>query len=242
MKHVWLVMSAVSLLGPCKKKEEVPDTGPVVVAPVDAAPPPAAEPVAKNAAKVAHFPNETKLGMEKEKLQADVTTARESPGSGPFVANLKKDVEVTKVASRSDYFLVAFADPKDASSILEGWIPKGGFTASPPGPKTAAPCPVKGQVRFAGAACKYDCEKTPCPAGMACTGLGSRPEISDGAFPYCEPTIGPVDAGPPAPIACGGGLVMWTDGKCHTKCTTNKDCKGKGTCTPLGSGVSGCLP
>jgi hypothetical protein len=244
MKHsAALFMSFMSLVGmPCSKEEAAaPDAAPVVVAVVDAAPAPVAEPEAKNAAKIGRFPNETKLGMEKEKLLADITIARESPGAGTLVASLPKDVEVTKVASRGDHFLVAFADPKDASSILEGWIDKSAFTASPPGPKVAAPCSVKGEVRFVGAACKLDCSKTPCPAGMACTGLAPRPEVGPGAFPYCESAGAAPTPPPPTPIACSGNLVMHTDNKCHTKCTTNKDCAGKGTCTPFGNGVSGCL-
>lgn len=242
--------SVVSFFGPCSKKDDAAGDaasqvdGAAATAVADAAPP-AEEPVAKNAAKVGRFPSDTKLDLSKEKLQADATIARESPGGGPWVATLKKDVVVTKVAQHGDYILVAFADPKVATDTLEGWIPSSSFTATPASSvkPVGGKCAIKGQVYFAGAACKYECGPSiACPAGFGCTGLGSRPELGDGAYPYCEAIGGVVDAGAPAPISCKGNLVMHTDNKCHTKCTTTKDCGGKGTCTPIAGGVSACLP
>jgi hypothetical protein len=173
------------------------------------------EAVAKNSSRIARFPFDPKLGSIKERLEADHTYAREAPGAGALVAGLKKDVEVTKVAQHGDYFLVTFADPKDASTTLMGWIPASGFAPTPPAPKTACP---KGQVKFEALGCKVDCTiGGKCPAGMACTGIGARPEISDGAFSYCEratdggaPTATdagapppPKDAGAPAPRDAG---------------------------------------
>ena len=103
MKQALAVVAVLSLLGPCAKKDEgaADATPPVASAePAEAAAPAPAEPQAKNAGSVGRFPNETKLGMEKAKLLAALTTARESPGGGGVVANLAKDTEVTKVAER----------------------------------------------------------------------------------------------------------------------------------------------
>jgi len=211
VKIAWLIGIAVSALYlPCSKKDgEAADDGggeaaaPVAVV-VDAAPPPPTEPVPKNAAKIGRFANETKLGMEKEKLQADHTVARESPAGGTFVLVLKKNDEVTKIATRGDYFLVAFPDPKDAAGQpLFGWINKSGFLPTPPPPKGTC---VKGQVKFEGLGCKVDCSADgTCPTGMTCTGLGARPEINEGAFRFCEggATAGK-DAGAPTPAKDGG--------------------------------------
>lgn len=215
MKVVWLIggIGTSMLYLPCSKGDAgggdaAGEAAAPVVAVVDAAPPPAVEPVPKNAAKIGRFPNETKLGMEKEKLQADHTVARESPAGGTFVLVLKKDTEVTKIASRGDYFLVAFPDPKDPSGApLFGWINKSGFTPTPPPPKGVC---AKGQVKFEGLGCRVDCSANgACPAGLTCTGLGARPEVSDGAFRFCEGAAG--DAGAPAindagaPAAKDGG-------------------------------------
>jgi hypothetical protein len=252
MRHVWLLVSGLSLLNPCSKKDENADAAAEAAAPVatvdpDAEPPPPAEPVAKNAAKVARFPGDTKLDMAKEKLQATHTVARESPGGGAVVATLKKDTEVTKIASRNDFFLVGFPDPTDAAAILIGWIPASGFQPTVV-IKTACP---KGTVRFETVGCRIDCSKTACPTGMNCTGVGTRPEVDDGAFKYCEgadagaPPPATVDAGPPPkkrPTMCPMNHIGWDDGKCHLKCTTAAECGNGKTCTSFGNGVSGCLP
>jgi hypothetical protein len=225
MRQAWIAVTAgLWLLNPCSKKDSgaaaedaapgkgmaEPDASSVAVDPASVR-----EPAAKNSSRIARFPNDPKLGNVKEKLKADHTYAREAPGTGALVAALTKDVEVTKVAQHEDYFLVTFADPKDASTTLMGWIPQSGFSPTPPAPKKACP---KGQVKFEGVGCKVECSSDEkCPAGMACTGMGARPEISDGAFAYCEPATDggaptatdagaprpPKDAGAPAPRDAG---------------------------------------
>jgi hypothetical protein len=203
-RRSWLSAAAVSigvlyLCAACsllKKKEEDAgaDAAPAAAAPDAAAEPAAAaEPTAKNAAQVGRFPSETKIAAEKAKVVADVTVARESPGSGPAVATLKKDVEVTKFAQRgTDFFLVTFADPKDASSTLMGWIPDEAFKATPAAPAT---CP-KDQVKFVGQGCKQECSAAAkCPAGMGCTGLGVKFD-APGTVGFCE--VGTDGGKPPA--------------------------------------------
>jgi hypothetical protein len=209
MKVVWLIgIGASTLYLPCSKGDgaAADDGGGEAAAPVavvvDAAPPAAVEPVPKNAAKVGRFANETKLGLEKEKLLADHTIARESPAGGPLILVLRKDTEVTKISSRGDYFLIAFADPKDPTGApFFGWINRSGFAPTPPLPKGVC---AKGQVKFEGLGCRVDCSADgTCPAGMTCTGLGARPEINEGAFRFCEGSAAGKDGG--APAAKDGG-------------------------------------
>jgi hypothetical protein len=95
----------------------------------DAAPAPAPVVVtAKNAADVARFPAEAAVADDDSKLAA-VAYARSSPKSGTVVATLQPGADVAKIAEYQNSILVQFADPKDASTTLLGWIGKESFTA-----------------------------------------------------------------------------------------------------------------
>lgn len=83
---------------------------------------------AKNINDVARFPAETAIADDDAKL-LQATAVRSSPKGGTVVATLPAGTDPVKVAEYQTYFLVTFADPKDASSTLAGWIDKVGFTA-----------------------------------------------------------------------------------------------------------------
>lgn len=82
---------------------------------------------AKNTADVARFPGET-ASSGAEKIEA-LSVARTSPRGGNVVATLPVGTDVTKVAEYQTNVLVTFADPKDASATLLGWVGKEAFTA-----------------------------------------------------------------------------------------------------------------
>lgn len=130
------VGSCVTLLLGCpKKKEEVPEAGADeagAVAAVDAAPPPPAAPSAKNTSEVARFPAEKPLADDAEKTVDLFTQAKTGCKSGNNVALLKAGTDPFKIAEFQDCLLVTFADPKDASTQLMGWIPKAAFTLAAP--------------------------------------------------------------------------------------------------------------
>lgn len=122
-----LVPCIVLLFGCPKKTDPAADAGDeaAVTAVVEAGP---AAPVAKNAADIARFGTDTPIANEAGKLLAFSTTVHTSPRGGNVVATLKAGTDVTKIASHADTFLVTFADPKDANSVLMGWIGKEGFS------------------------------------------------------------------------------------------------------------------
>jgi hypothetical protein len=117
----------VALLFGCPKKADPADAGDeaAVTAVVEAGP---VAPVAKNAATIARFGTDTPIANEAGKLLAASTTVHTSPRGGNIVATLKPGTDVTKIASHTDSFLITFADPKDASSLLMGWVGKEGFS------------------------------------------------------------------------------------------------------------------
>lgn len=124
--------SVVVLFGCPKKKTDAGDAGdeagaPAASAAADAAPA-ATAPAAKNTTDVARFPGEQAIANEAAKT-ASVTVAHTAPKGGNAVATLKAGTDVTKIATFQEQFLVTFADPKDASSTLMGWIGKEAFVA-----------------------------------------------------------------------------------------------------------------
>ena len=80
-----------------------------------------------NAADVTRFPDEKKLD-EKATLEWSSSKVRKKP-QGDQVAALPKGTSVTKIAEHQGFFLITFADPKDSTKQLEGWVYKDAFTA-----------------------------------------------------------------------------------------------------------------
>jgi hypothetical protein len=97
-----------------------------VVEPPDTGPAPPVVPAAKNAAQVGRFPAETPVADDDLKL-ANMAVAMTTPRGGQQVAVLKAGSDVVKMAEYQNCILVSFADPKDASSTLMGWIGKEAF-------------------------------------------------------------------------------------------------------------------
>ncbi len=125
-----------------------------------------------NAADVTHFPDEKKID-EKATLEWSSSKVRKKP-QGDVVVSLPKGTSVTKVAERQGFFLITFADPKDSSKQLEGWVYKDAFTAevamesTPVGGK----CP-EGMKLTESAATGKVCSKTctsnaQCKSGFVC--------------------------------------------------------------------------
>jgi hypothetical protein len=80
-----------------------------------------------NAADITRFPDEKKMA-EKATLEWSSSKIRKKP-QGDIVVSLPKKTGVTKLAEHQGFYLVAFADPKDATKQLEGWVYKDAFTA-----------------------------------------------------------------------------------------------------------------
>ncbi len=193
------VLSAVVVLAGCPKKKttEDPEAGAgdaAALAPPpveDAAPAPPPAPVAKNANEVARFGTETPVEDDDMKI-ASVANARTTPKGGSVVATVRPGMDVTKVAEYQDCILVTFADPKDASSTLMGWVEKAAFTA-PVRKVDAGP-------RDAAAPVVVDAGPKPltCAAGQVAVTLSAAPvckkkctKDGDCKTPPCSPASGP---------------------------------------------------
>lgn len=106
-----------------------PDAAAAPVAEADAAPaaPAAVTITATNAAAVARFPAETAVSDDDLRL-AQAGVARTTPKTGTVVATIPPGGDVEKIAEYQNCILVQFANPKDPSSTLLGWIGKEAFT------------------------------------------------------------------------------------------------------------------
>lgn len=102
---------------------------------------PAAEPEPKNLGAVAKFGSENALeNVEATTKRANVRVTTAIP-SGGEVAVLPAGAVVKQVAEKSGFYRVTFADPKDPTSRLVGWVDKTAFiapTSSPPSIGSAA--------------------------------------------------------------------------------------------------------
>ncbi|CAN5880521.1 hypothetical protein BH11MYX4_BH11MYX4_37210 [soil metagenome] len=177
------ILSVVSLAGMAscglfkKKGADEADAGEdaAVAEVVDAAPPPAAAPIAANVDDVARFPDEKPIENVAATIQR-TSNVREIPGVGKVVASLAKGGTVTQVAQRGTAFLVVFDNPKDQKRLM-GWVGQESFTALTvdAGIKvltcTAPEVPLVSDGPFCGRTCAAD---TDCPAGQACKGAANK--------------------------------------------------------------------
>jgi hypothetical protein len=124
-----LLPCVAMLVGCPKKKDDGADAGDdgaaAAVVAVDAAP---AAPAAKNVNDVARFPAEKPLTDDDQKTIDLFTSVKTGCKSGTQVALMKAGTDPFKIAEFQDCLLVTFADPKDATVTLMGWIPKDAFT------------------------------------------------------------------------------------------------------------------
>lgn len=257
----WVAASSMSLLllgcpGLLKKKapDAGPDAGPPAAAPdamamVDAGAP---TPTAANASEISRYPDETPIANVPATLHWSVTDARTQASrvQGAIVAALKSGTAVQKVAERQGFFLVVFADPRDASRNEEGWVAEAAFEPEPPHKRVAVKC-TGAQVAVLmqmGEECVTECANdATCPSGEACS--GAAPLTMNGApgaiVSFCrqgKPILGAdagaaphVDAGAPAKPARPLDVKAGADGKCASgyarcaaicrlTCKTDADC------------------
>ncbi|AKV04525.1 hypothetical protein AKJ09_11188 [Labilithrix luteola] len=174
----------------------VEDAAPAPAPAADAAVAPAPAPAAKNAASVARFPGETPIPNEATKVAAASASVRTTPKAGSVVATLAKGTEVNKIAEYQDCELVTFADPKDASSVLMGWVTKDAFTATAT-VTDAGTTAVDGGAKDAG-------------------GISDAGAAADAGKPA---TAAKCAAGQELVMGFG------KDAMCKKKCASDKDCK-----------------
>jgi len=179
---VVVLLPYAALLTACPKKGgDAADAGAEAEAPPAAtsAAPAAAAPTAKNAGDVARFGTEKALANEAAKTVDAVSTVRTGPRQGGTVATLKAGTDVVKIADFKDTFLVTFADPKDATTTLMGWIGKEAFAADvivDAGPKDAAADAAKDAGVDAAVATVDAGAAAKCAAGQELiVGLGAAP-------------------------------------------------------------------
>lgn len=186
-----------SLTGGGDAGEDATVDAAVTPAPVETASAAVADPPAKNAADIARFPAETKLGNAADKILALSAAARTVPRAGALVATLKSGTDVVKIAEHQDAVLVAFPDPKDPAEHLEGWVTKDAFVAP------AVPAPVV-------------------DGGAVVADAG----VKDAAVDAAVAVVDAGKASGPA-CAAGQEAVngFGKDPVCKKKCAADKDCK-----------------
>jgi hypothetical protein len=151
------------------------DAGPAV----DAAPPvtvldagPVAPPAPDNVNQVGRFPDEVPISDVEAKIADPNVSARNAVPGGALVATLKIGTPVTQIAKHETFLLCTFADPKNPTRTLEGWVAEQAFVPGPTVPSKAS-CGA-GQTRltideqdFCGRVCKNDSD---CQSGQVCQG------------------------------------------------------------------------
>jgi hypothetical protein len=177
----------------------------------DAAATPAAAVTAKNSADVARFPAETAVSDDDMKL-ASPGIARTSPKTGTIIATIKPGTDVTKIAEYQSCILVTFADPKDASATLMGWIGKESFTAP------AITKRIDGGVSDAAAPAPVDAghaepKKLTCPMGMVAVVLTKDPTCRKKCFKDSDCKGGAAGACANASTAAGGVARVCVSGE-----------------------------
>ncbi len=113
------------------------DAGPTAAAPVADDPPP------KNAASVARFGSENALGDAEATIKRPARVTSAIP-SGADVAAIPAGTIVKQVAEKGGFYRVTFADPKEPTTRLTGWVDKLAFidpASVAPGATTAATAP-----------------------------------------------------------------------------------------------------
>lgn len=164
---------------------------------------PAAAPAAVNENDIARFPDETRLENVAATL-ARSYSVREVPVSGKVVATLAKGTDVTQISQRGAYFLVTFADAKDATTKM-GWLHSDAFAAVAavdagikPLTCAAGEIALFADTPFCGKVCATDAE---CGANMACKGSANKLVNGKAGDAVTVCTVQVVhDAGSPAPI------------------------------------------
>ena len=128
----------------------------------------ASEPAPKNLAAVATFGNENALeNVEATTKRANIRVTTAIP-TGSEVAILPAGAVVKQVAEKSGFYRVTFADPKDPTSRLVGWVDKTAFIAPTSSPPTIGSAAAKAKKPIT------------CAAGQVLAGEGEE------ATPACS--------------------------------------------------------
>jgi hypothetical protein len=221
------------------------DGAPAASLVVDAAAP-APPPTPDNVNQVGRFPDETPVNDVEAKVADPSIVARNAAPGGAAVATLRFGTPVVEIAKHETFLLCSFADPKNPTHTLEGWIAEQAFVAGPTVPSKAG-CST-GQTRlmfdeqdFCGRVCKNDSD---CQAGQVCEG---KANVLVGGKPGAEVTTctvspnGAPAAGPPAILPAGAGnactagyLYAANDKLCHKDCSKGA-CPAKSHCGKVGA-------
>ncbi len=213
------VLATTTLAGcPGKKDAGADASSDAAVAVVDAG---AVNQIA-NESDIKRYPtDETALDGDAT-VKAPSTAARKSVPKGDVVASLKAGTTVTQLFDHNGYYLVTFADPKDETRTLEGWVPKSAFQPPRVIAKVVAKVPKCGEGELlsiggddGSAKCRKACtEDTDCPKGGQCEDTSSADDkgniVPFGHAQVCVVTPPPVvkDAGAPKPAFDGGGPMI----------------------------------
>ncbi len=221
---LWLtcVVLAVVVLG-CPRRKTVPDAGSDAETAQAADAATSEEPTAANSNDVARFGDENKIENEAATLKENVV-ARISPPNGTSVTNLTKGTNVTKIASRENFVLIVFPNPKNNSENLMGWVPglAVGEAATAGGGGTGTGGGTGGGGGGGGGTGGGGGHVTPKDAGGADAGGGGTAGGGGG---------GGLDAGSLIPQCPAGQVALLTPpGKCAKKCTSNADCAAGKPC------------
>ncbi len=167
------VLIAALVFPACSRKKEASDAGAPAASDTASAAASAA-PSAANASDVARFGDEEALDGGSVSLVA-AATVHAQPGAGAVVASLAKGTEVNTLAEHGTSTLVTFADPKNGSSTLMGWVAsaavgKGELPKLTPTPGPAIACPA-GKIAVFNNKCAAPCKTVKdCPGvGRSCT-------------------------------------------------------------------------
>lgn len=192
---------------------------------------------AANEKDIKHFPDEEKAEAESYTVEWPTVDARTEPSTGKVVATLAKGTKATLQARKGRSVLVMFADAKDATKMLLGWVAEDAFvpgTAPPPvvvhtgsgPPKSTGVCSAGLTLlfdadAFCGKTCKVDKD---CTGGLTCSGqakplsgqgLGAPVSVCSKAKKPTTTTTTATDAGAPKPADAGATVappVATTDG------------------------------
>jgi hypothetical protein len=138
-----------------------------------------AGPEAANEADLTRYPDEQAIDHQAATIKTPKANALKATPKGDIVASLKKGDTVTELSEHNGYYRVVFADPKDASRKLEGWVVKFAFDDPPVVKKRPVPkCTGDGVVMVSDKAnpivprCSIFCtDDKDCPSGKCDSAL-----------------------------------------------------------------------
>jgi hypothetical protein len=98
-----------------------------------------AGPEASNEADITRYPDEVAIDHTAATIKTPKANVLKATPKGDIVTALKKGDTVTELGEHNGYYRIVFADPKDASKKLEGWVVKFAFDDPPVAQKRPVP-------------------------------------------------------------------------------------------------------